>query len=80
MKINFSIEEFRQMIDAGQSDDIFIQNLITLGVLNNRKQAKIMSKLRETLTNDCKEKSPYFSEGMNRYFILGLPAVLFVVR
>lgn len=32
------------------------------------------------LTNDCKEKSPYFSEGMNRYFILGLPAVLFVVR
>lgn len=49
MKINFSIEEFRQMIDAGQSDDMFIQNLITLGVLNNRKQAKIMSKLRETL-------------------------------
>lgn len=49
MKINFSIEEFRQMIDAGQSDDMFIQNLITLGVLNNRKQVKIMSKLRETL-------------------------------
>lgn len=37
MKINFSIEEFRQMIDAGQSDDMFIQNLINLGVLNNRK-------------------------------------------
>lgn len=49
MKINFSIEEFRQMIDAGQSDDMFIQNLINLGVLNNRKQVKIMSKLRETL-------------------------------
>lgn len=32
MKINFSVEEFKEMIDSGESDDMFFETLDKLGL------------------------------------------------